>query len=64
MRTIDFGLRIEEAHAEEPLAVVLDLDEFAVGERRGDAQDFAVINPRMARDDAVGFARFEKNSRQ
>ena len=38
--------------------MVFDLDEFAVGGGRGEAEDFAVINPRMAGDDAVGFARF------
>ncbi len=56
---IDFGAGIEEADAEQPLAVVFDLDEFAVGDGRGEAKNFAVINPRMTGDDAVGFARFQ-----
>ena len=55
---VDFGFGIEEADAEQPRAMVFDLHQFAVGDGRGDAQNFAGINPRMTRDDAVGFARF------
>ena len=56
---IDFGFRVEKADAEQPLAMVLDLDEFAVGAVRGQAENFAVINPRVAGHDAVGLARFQ-----
>ena len=28
---VDFGFRVEEADAEKPLAMVFDLDQFAVG---------------------------------
>ena len=39
--------------------MVLDLHEFSVGDGRGEAEDFAVINPGMAGHDTVGFAGFE-----
>ena len=34
-------------------------DESAVGGGLGDAEDFTVVNPRMAGNDAVGLARFQ-----
>ena len=55
---VDFRFGIEKADAEQALAMVFDLDEFAVAGVRGQAENGAVINPRMAGDDAVGFARF------
>jgi len=55
---VDFGFGIEKAGAEEALAVVLDLGEFAIAGLGGHAEDRGVINPRMARHDAVGFAWF------
>ena len=58
MRTWIFDLELKKPDAEQSLAMVFDLDKFAVGDGRGDAQDFAGINPRMTRDNAVGFARF------
>ena len=57
--------------------MVFDLDKLAVGgpsprrsgfvhagSRLGEPENFTVINPRMAGDDAVGFARLQQNSRQ
>lgn len=44
--------------------MVFDLDNLAVGGRPCEPENFAVINPRMTGDDAVGFAGLEKNSRQ
>jgi hypothetical protein len=38
--------------------MILDLHERAVNDGRGEAEDFSVINPRMAGDDAVTLARF------
>jgi hypothetical protein len=37
--------------------MVLDLNEFAVGRRCGQTEDFAVINPRVSGHNAVSFAR-------
>jgi hypothetical protein len=58
---IYFRVRIVKTHAEQPLAMVFDLDERAIGNRRGEPEDFAVINPRMAGDNAVAFARFQQD---
>jgi hypothetical protein len=57
-------VRIVKTDTEQALAMVFDLDKRAVGDGRGKAENFTVINPRMAGDDAVAFARFEQNSRQ
>ena len=57
-RTLILDLELKKPVPMQPLAMVFDLDEFAVGGRLGDAEDFAVINPRMAGHDAVGLARF------
>lgn len=38
--------------------MVFDLNEFAVGNRRGEPENFGVIDPRMAGHDAVGLAGF------
>ena len=57
MRTLILDFELKKADAEQPLAVVFDLHELAVGGGRGEAENFAVVNPRMAGDDAVGLAR-------
>lgn len=44
--------------------MVLDLDQRAVGDRLGEPEDFAMINPRMPGHYPVSFAGFEQNSRQ
>ena len=61
---IDLGAGIVEAHAEQPLAVVFDLHKRTVNHGRGEAEDFAVKNQRMAGDKAVAFARLQKDSWQ
>jgi predicted transcriptional regulator len=42
--------------------VILDLDEAAICHWRGDTKNFAVINPEVAGDDAVGFTGLENDS--
>ena len=44
--------------------MVLDLDQFSIRRRLGQAEDRTVVNPWVARDDAVGFARPKQDSRQ
>ena len=44
--------------------MVFDLHEFAIGRRLREPEHGAMINPRMAGEDAVGLARLEQNSRQ
>jgi len=67
---VNFRFWIEEANAEQSLAMVFDLNKFAVGGRRAaaatvrDAKDFTGINPRMTGNNAVGLARFENDSWQ
>ena len=39
--------------------MILDLNEFAISRLLGQTEDFAVINPRMAGDNAVGLARLQ-----
>ncbi len=60
---VDLGLGIEQAHAEQALAVVFDLDQIAIGDGMGKAEDFVVVNPRVAGDDAIGFTGPEQDSR-
>ncbi len=55
---VDAGFGIVVAHAQQTLAMVFDLDHFAVAGLGGHAQDGAVIHPRMSRYDAVGLAGF------
>jgi hypothetical protein len=52
---VDLGLGVVKADAEEALAMVLHLHDLAVGGGLGQAQSGAVIDPRMACNDAVGF---------
>ena len=59
----DLGLRIENPHAQKPLAMVLDLHGLAIGRLVRQSQDGTLINPGMPRDDAVGLARFQQNGR-
>src|ERR1051326_3925008 len=61
---VDFRFRIVEADTQKALAMVLDLYQRPISGRLGEPDDRAVINPWMARQDAVGFARFEQDSRQ
>ena len=42
--------------------MVFNLHERAVGDGGGDAEDFAVVNPRVAGDDAIALARFQQDS--
>src|SRR4051812_5344830 len=59
---VDLRFRIPETNPEQALAMIFYLDDVAVIRRGGSAQDSALINPRMSREDAVGFAWFDKNS--
>jgi hypothetical protein len=55
---IDSGFGIVEADAQKTLAMVFDLNQFAVGSRLSEAKNRAVVNPGMAGDYAVGFTGF------
>jgi hypothetical protein len=44
--------------------MIFDLHQITIGNGLGEAQNFVVINPRMAGDYAVGFAGLEQNSWQ
>jgi hypothetical protein len=59
----DLGFGIVKAGAEQALAVVLDLYEVAIGGGLGEAEDLVGVDPRMAGNDAVGFAWPEEDSR-
>ena len=48
----------------EALAVIFDLHKSAVGRRLREPEHGAMIEPRMAGQDAVGFARPQQNSWQ
>ncbi len=61
---VDLRAGIVEARAEQPLAMIFDLDERAVHGGRGEAENFTVINPRMAGDNAVALARFQQDGWQ
>ena len=61
---VDLGPGVEDAGAKEALAVVFDLDEFAVGDGLGETEDFAVIDPGVTGKDAVGFTGFEQHCGQ
>ena len=61
---VDLRPRIIEARAQETLAMVLHLDEFAVRCGLREPEHGAVIDPRMAREYSVGLAGFEQDSRQ
>ena len=52
----DFGLGIVPADAQKALAVVLHLHQFAVRGGLGQPQDRTGVNPRMTRQNPVGFA--------
>jgi len=41
--------------------MILDLHEFAIGDRLGQAEHGPVIDPGMARDNAIGFAGFQED---
>ena len=64
MRTLIFERELKETDAKQSLAVVFAIPGRARRrrhDRRGDAEDFAVVNPRMAGDNAVAFARFQQD---
>jgi len=61
---VDFRFGIVEANTQEALTMVLDLDESAVSGRLGQPENGAVVDPRMARQDAIRFARFQEDSWQ
>lgn len=54
---LDFGFGVVKSDAKETLTMVFDLDEFAIGCGLGETKDRAVVNPGMARENAVGFTR-------
>ena len=49
---------------EKTLAMIFDLGEFAITGLRRHAENGAVINPRVSRDNSIRFARFENDSWQ
>ncbi len=53
---IDLRPGIVEAGAQKALAMVFDLHQLAIGRGLREPEDRAVINPRMAGQNAVGFA--------
>jgi hypothetical protein len=59
---VDFGLGIEDAGAQQALAMIFDLHHVAVSGGRGESENFAVVNPRMAGHYAVSFTRFKYDS--
>ena len=60
---VDAGLGVEEADSQKPLAMVFDLDHFAVGDSSGHAEDGSAVNPRVAAENAVGLAGTKEHSR-
>lgn len=61
---VDFGSRIVKSDAKQALTVVLYLDEITIGGRLGKTKHGAMINPGVAGDDPIGFARFQNNGGQ
>ena len=63
-RTLILDSGVIETGAQKALAMVFDLHQLAIGGGLREPEDGTMINPRMAGQDAVGFARFQQNSRQ
>src|SRR5438034_11273039 len=61
---VDLRLGIVKADPEEALAMILDLDNVAIGGWLGKTLNVAVINPRMSGEDAVSFTRAQQDGRQ
>jgi hypothetical protein len=53
---MDFRFGIENAGAQQPLPMIFDLNHFTVRDGLGDAEDRALINPRVSGDYAVSVA--------
>lgn len=60
----DSRFGIEEAHAKQALTVIFHLHQRTVGDWGGEAEDRAVVEPRMASEEAVGFAGPNKDGRK
>ena len=54
---LNFRFRVEEADAEESLAMIFYLHDVAVGRRRGQSEDGALVNPGVSGDHAVSLSR-------
>ena len=55
----NFRFGIVKTDAEKTLAMIFDLDEVAIARRCGEAQNRAVVNPRMPANNSVRFAGFQ-----
>jgi hypothetical protein len=58
---IDLRPRVMESRAQKPLAMVFDLHELAIGGGLREPEHGAMIDPRMAGQDTIGFARLQQD---